>query len=251
MPLSPPRPPAHGWRDYLRLTRTATYGFVSALPLLVLYEVMIFVANRGTVYQVRVGAEVWIKHLLAMVGLTGLAALGVLVVAGGIVVVLLERRQHIPLRPRYLAALIAESGVYAILIAWLVARLVGLIFSLAPDGSLPDAPGTWTLLALSIGAGLYEELFFRVLLVGGLFLLFRRLGGRPVPAYAGAALLGALVFSAVHYVGPLGDPFTLASFTFRFLFGLALNAVFLLRGFGVAAWTHALYDVLVVAVFAG
>ncbi|MEM6619616.1 MAG: hypothetical protein AAF631_09965, partial [Pseudomonadota bacterium] len=35
-----------------------------------------------------------------------------------------------------------------------------------------------------------------------------------------------------------GDPFTRHVFTFRFLFGLALNAVFLWRGFALAAWTH-------------
>ena len=65
-------------------------------------------------------------------------------------------------------------------------------------------------------------------------------------AYIIAAVVGAVVFSAVHHIGAFGDPFTLPVFTFRFLFGLALNAVFLLRGFALAAWTHALYDVLVV-----
>ena len=58
--------------------------------------------------------------------------------------------------------------------------------------------------------------------------------------------MGALLFSAVHYIGALGDAFTLPSFMFRFLFGLALNVVFLVRGFGIAAWTHALYDVMIV-----
>ncbi len=47
-------------------------------------------------------------------------------------------------------------------------------------------------------------------------------------------------------MGPFGEPFTLSAFTFRFLFGLALNGVFLVRGFAVAAWAHAIYDVLVV-----
>jgi hypothetical protein len=70
-------------------------------------------------------------------------------------------------------------------------------------------------------------------------------------AYIIVALVGALLFSAVHYIGALGDAFTLSSFTFRFLFGLALNAVFLIRGFGVAAWTHALYDVMIVTGFLG
>jgi membrane protease YdiL (CAAX protease family) len=66
-------------------------------------------------------------------------------------------------------------------------------------------------------------------------------------AYAVAAVVGALLFSAVHYIGAFGDPFTLPSFTFRFLFGLALNGLYLVRGFGIAAWTHALYDVMVVS----
>ena len=72
-----------------------------------------------------------------------------------------------------------------------------------------------------------------------------------VTAYLIAAVVGAAIFSAVHYIGPLGDVFELPSFIFRFLFGLALNALFLVRGFGVAAWTHALYDILVVSKILG
>ena len=48
-----------------------------------------------------------------------------------------------------------------------------------------------------------------------------------------------------HYIGVLGDAFTLSSFTFRFLMGLALNLLFMVRGFGIAAMTHSLYDVYV------
>jgi membrane protease YdiL (CAAX protease family) len=83
-------------------------------------------------------------------------------------------------------------------------------------------------------------------LVGGLVWVLRRVtswteGGSTVAA----ALVGAVVFSAVHHTGPFGDPFTLPVFTFRFVFGLVLNALFLVRGFAVAAWTHALYNVMV------
>ena len=47
----------------------------------------------------------------------------------------------------------------------------------------------------------------------------------------------------------MGDLFTLNSFTYRFIFGLILNGLYLARGFGVAAWTHALYDVMVITFF--
>ena len=104
-----------------------------------------------------------------------------------------------------------------------------------------------TMLVLSIGAGLYEELIFRVVLVGGLILILNNFLGKRNLAYVIAAVIGAFVFSSVHYIGALGDPFTMASFTFRFLFWLVLYVIFLLRGFGVSAWTHAIYDILVVS----
>jgi membrane protease YdiL (CAAX protease family) len=230
------------WRTYHRATRSATYGFLSVLPLFALYETMIVLVNLDAVQQVRVSAGVLIKDLLAMTGASGGLVLALLVVGGGVAAYLLDRRRSIPLRTRYFVGLVGESAVYAVGVALVVSSLVGALFAAAP----PPEGALWTQLALSIGAGLYEELVFRVLLVGGLFLLFRVLLETPTQAYLLAALLGAALFSLVHYVGPLGDPFALPSFTFRFLFGLALNALFLARGFGVAAWTHALYDVLVV-----
>src|SRR5690606_37485911 len=161
-----------------------------------------------------------------------------------------ERRRRPPIRARFFGLIVAESLVYAVVLAFVVGGAVGLLVGVwaAPVNALAQVarlPLTLQL-ALSIGAGLYEELVFRVLLVGGLFLLARRFFPARWQAYLAAALVGAFLFSLVHYVGAFGDPFTLPSFTFRFLFGLALNGVFLLRGFAVAAWTHALYDVLVV-----
>lgn len=232
-------------QGYHRTTRSATYGFLASLPLLILYEAMMLFANLGEVAQVRVGAEIWSKQFLTLLGVRGAAALGAAVIVVGIGIAVYERRKHIPIRGRYFVWVILESAGYALLVAVLVSTVVGLLFAFSASGPLEaQRPGLFTMLALSIGAGLYEELIFRVILVGGLYLLIRTFYRDG--AYAAAALIGAIVFSAVHYTGALGDPFTLSSFTFRFLFGLALNVLFLWRGFAVAAWTHALYDVFVV-----
>jgi len=90
---------------------------------------------------------------------------------------------------------------------------------------------------------------FRVLLVGVLALAMRRLlGAGPLLAGSMASVAGALVFAAAHYVGAYGDAFTIQSFTFRAIAGLFFSALYVLRGFGIAAWTHALYDVMVLAI---
>ncbi|NNE69982.1 MAG: CPBP family intramembrane metalloprotease, partial [Rhodothermales bacterium] len=203
-----------------------------------------------------------IKQIIALVGDPGMFAIGLLVILTGLWVVHRDRKAGLKIRPKYFGWMLAESTAYAVVVAFIVSRLVGaLYYNVAPVTALAAAQVELPLskmLALSLGAGLYEELVFRVFLVGGLFWVFSRVrrrtkpvveGAAPprdIPAYLAAAILGAIVFSAVHYVGAYGDPFQLPSFTFRFLFGLALNALFLLRGFGIAAWTHAIYDVLVV-----
>ena len=248
-----------GPTSYLTVTKSATYGFLAALPLFVLYEGLILFANGDRISQIRVGADIWIKQILAMVGATGMISLGVAVLVIGISVFVVERKKKIPIKPTYLGWMIGESALYAVVLAFLISSIVGLIFSSALSIYVPaiiqdssvGQPGKMMMLVLSIGAGLYEELIFRVIMVGGIFWVLNKWLEKRNLAYVIAAVIGAFIFSAVHYVGPLGDAFALSSFTFRFLFGLALNVIFLVRGFGVAAWTHALYDVLVVSQLLG
>jgi hypothetical protein len=126
----------------------------------------------------------------------------------------------------------------------LTAQLLGraglLAIGAGPLDTLPVADR----LMLSLGAGLYEELLFRVLLVPVLAWAARATLGTSAAVASALAVLGsALIFSAFHYIGPSGDPFTLASFAFRAIAGVWFSAVFVWRGFGIAAWTHALYDI--------
>ena len=101
-------------------------------------------------------------------------------------------------------------------------------------------------LVMAAGAGFHEELIFRVLLFGGCFALLSRLPLWPKwAAIMAAAVTMALLFSAIHYIGPMSDTFQLTSFFFRFLAGLYLTAVYYLRGFAVAVYTHTIYDLIV------
>src|SRR5437667_58773 len=74
--------------------------------------------------------------------------------------------------------------------------------------------------------------------------LFVALAGNwgPVAAGVAATLGGAAIFSAFHYIGPYGDRLQLYSFLFRMIAGVFFSALYLVRGFGITAWTHALYD---------
>ncbi len=232
------------------LTRTATYGFLSALPLILLYEALIIVANGGRAGEIRVSSEVWLKEILASMGAQSMHVLAGIVIVIGFGIVIYERKKDIPIRLSYFIGMMIESMLYAVLVAMLVSEIVWRLFdpTAIQTGIIAQVEmgDLWTQIALSIGAGIYEELVFRVIVVGGVYLFLHALFGFKTLAYLIAAVSGAFLFSLVHYIGPLGDTFTLASFAFRFLFGLALNVLYLTRGFGVAAWTHALYDIMIV-----
>jgi hypothetical protein len=230
---------------YGGLTRTLTYSYLFVLPLFILYEVGMLFLSRGTGSQVRVGAEVLVRQFLALIGVDSTLWIGVLVLVVGAVIVGMERRRGIVIRPSYFAGMLGESLVYAVVVGMAVSTLVGAIFAAAPPLQIAGSTSLAEGLVLSLGAGLYEELLFRLVLVSAIFGLLRLLPISTAAGYTIAAVVGALIFSGAHYVGPLGYEFTLSSFAFRAIMGLALNGLFLIRGFGIAAMTHALYDVIV------
>lgn len=240
-------------KSYFELTRTLTYSLLFAAPLLLLYELGALLLAGMDPAALRNGADVLLRSLLAAGGMQGTAALTGLLIAIAIMLIVIERRRkRVPLRVTPFLGMAAESMVYAVLFGSVIGTMTSWLLG-AGGMRLAMAQGPLTSLGLhegivlSLGAGLYEELVFRVLLVGGLWAVFRSSGLTRRRAGIFSALLAAIIFSAFHYIGPYGDQWALASFTFRFLAGLAFSVLFLVRGFGITAWTHALYDVLIFA----
>lgn len=239
---------------YWRAAREARYALVFALPLFIFYQLLVLLQPVGPAGSWRNGADVLLQQLfIALAGSRGpLLFLIALNLAGGWLIVRDLRRHPGSLRPRYFGLMFLEAAVLAFVVGVAVGSLTTQLVRPPTGLAIAGVPAGATLstrMMLAIGAGLYEELLFRVLLVGALALLANKaLGWRPGVAGAVAAGVGALLFAAFHYIGPGGDHLELYSFVFRTIGGLFFSALFLLRGFGIAAWTHALYDILVMVV---
>lgn len=242
-------------------------------PLFLLYHV-------GIVFlDVRNGADFvtqWLMELakgdpLRYLGLT----LAVFVVFAGVFAYL--GRGQVFVRRKF-AQMAVEGAVYAFCMAVIGSRVVNAVFgppakaqltqllehplrSLPIAADHPVVAGPFVGFVMSLGAGFYEELMFRVILFGlGLKLLLRLFAGQKLGLFGPEqrrwslravvialtwAVVASAVFSGVHYVGALGDSFAMPSFVYRFVLGLVLTLIFVTRGFAVAVWTHALYDVWV------
>jgi hypothetical protein len=240
--------PGRALPGYWRAARAPRYSLLFALPLLVLYETLAALLPRSETGGVRNGADVMLKSLFVfLAGARGPLLFGVVLIG---VCVWLVRRDVVArgagLDGWMFGAMLVESVALAlafgVVVGVITARLLG-AFGVLAMGPM-DRLDVWTQLMVSLGAGLYEELLFRVILVSALAFVARRvLGWREWVAGAFATVLGAVIFSAFHYVGPYGDTLQLRSFVFRMVGGIFFSAIYLLRGFGIVAWTHALYDV--------
>lgn len=233
--------------SYWQASRAPRYSLLFALPLLVFYQTLAVLLAHGT-RSVRNGADVILQSLfVAVAGAWGPLLFMLCLIGVGLWLVVRDMRAHSArLHARVFAGMLAESVLLAAVCGVLVSSATSGVLGLLQTLALPPTRELdwWTRLMVSLGAGIYEELLFRVLLVGALATAARALlGWRPVPAGVAATLIGAVVFSAFHYIGPFGDRLQLYSFLFRLIAGLFFSTLYLLRGFGITAWTHALYDV--------
>jgi len=234
-------------RVYWVISRQPRYSVMFAFPLLLLYEALAAAMSGSAFAGVRNGADVLLKTLfVSLGGRAGVFAFGLLLLGVGAFVVVRDLRSHGgKLNSWVFGGMFAESVVYALLLGTVVSLLTawllqGPLYTFqAPVRQIPLG----TQLVVSLGAGLYEELLFRVLLVWALVALARQLGWSRPLAIGFGVVGSALIFSGFHYVGPLGDQLTLPSFTYRAVAGLLLSGLYVSRGFGIVAWTHALYDV--------
>ncbi|MHC4128602.1 MAG: CPBP family intramembrane glutamic endopeptidase [Planctomycetota bacterium] len=231
------------------------------LPLIVAYEVGLALVLRSSEGVLTNKAH---ETLLRFFDAFGLPASGGLFLGGAAIVVVLLVWHVLNRDPWRLD--LATPGFMALESLALTIPLIVLAVVIgsssaaaaAGGGALPtdlNAMSIWERVAISVGAGLYEELLFRMLLIALLHTLLVDVGKFSSATGAGIAIVvSALAFTVYH---PLVDPLepdagvSVRRVAFYFLAGLYFGAVFVVRGFGIVVGVHALYDILVVTTLFG
>lgn len=237
------------------------------LPLFIGYHL-------GVVFlPVRNAADVVTTQLQAVANYNLLAYFALTLAIGvGYVTPLLLAGRGKHLQPERFAWMGAEGIIYALLmrllsgyaVAYLIYAaqsydlgLVGLMSAAPALSSSVEIAGTSVEISerlagvvMSLGAGFYEEIVFRVVFYGlgaalVLFLFNVTSLASKLFFRVGWALVAALVFSGWHYIGDMGEAFDWMTFVFRAVCGLVFTLIYQFRGFAPAVWTHALYDLWV------
>lgn len=224
-------------------SRNLLTGVVLVFPLLLLYQVGVVL-----IYPMINGADFLTRFLFHNVGLSRSAYLGYTALVAGIfalLVLMFRKRQRIDLT--VFVPVLLESAIYALTMGSLIVFVMTRVFGINPRLAVGlGEEGPIGRVIMSLGAGFWEETTFRLGILSATAALCERvIGMRRFFALLIALGVSSFLFSAAHHIPPYGDPLHLGVFTFRLLAGVFFGLLFWFRGFAVAAYTHALYDIYV------
>ena len=217
------------------------------VPLFLIYEIGIILTSSDNLFAVRNGADALMRQILVSTldlstfGTNGLYLMGVVFFIGFITVYFLQRAfwDQISLNNDFLIVMFIESILWAIILFFLMSNAQILLMLTTGKILLQQV-------TLAVGAGIYEEMLFRVILIYVIssILGFIFLWGKKLKQVM-AMVIAAGIFSLFHFMGDFGDSFSFDIFMVRFLAGIVLGLLYFARGFGITATSHSIYDLIV------
>jgi Type II CAAX prenyl endopeptidase Rce1-like len=229
-------------RGYFARSELPLTSLVFILPLVIIYEIgtryLTTAAQAGLDQEIIAFRK--IQEFFALFGITG-RHLPAIAVVGILLACHIARRDAWTVDLFTLGGMVVESlllGLPLIGMSLLLARYFPLSAGYSP-GDVKDN------LIMSAGAGVYEELVFRLAMFPLLSLLLKdALRIRRAWSYLLVVLISAICFSAYHYLMPT-EHFRTRTFVFRTLAGIYFGVLFITRGFGVTAGSHTAYDIMI------
>lgn len=237
---------------YWDKTKRPLVNLFFVLPLLIVYELGVVLVGEASGYSVRSAADAWLRYTFASIGIESTWIVPGLVLAILVGWQLYCKDPWVLDLPALLGMSLESIGLGAalVVIGEVQYQLFSRLSAPATAAMLQDvARQPWFADTVAyLGAGIYEETIFRLMLVPAIIWFMSKLQPSPRLATTTAVIVSAVAFSAAHYIGPGAEAFDTFTFTFRMIAGLFFSTVFVLRGFGVAVGAHAAYDILVAVV---
>ncbi|MHB1425996.1 MAG: CPBP family intramembrane glutamic endopeptidase [Gemmataceae bacterium] len=231
--------------SYLRSTRHPWPCLLFVWPLVFAYESGVVVLGGPHPEHLRNGADNWLRVGLMRLGISWVWLPPAVLLA--LMAVWTWRRWQE--RPNevlaVLSGMVLESVAYSIGL-WAVSRALGPILEqFGIELSAASAEPAVGQVVTYLGAGIYEEALFRLILFSCLLRFLRMLDVNGIFAVVLASSASALFFSVAHHLGPYGQPYSNYLFLFRLIAGLYFAVLFQARGFGIAVGAHACYNLMV------
>lgn len=225
--------------DYMQQSRLPLQSLIFLVPIIITYEIGAYrylQSNAGGIYARRI-----IDDSLRWLGAGGYF-IPVLVLVTVLISIHIANKDKIKIRAGLYVGMTMESIGLAMPL---------LIIAMIWVGQPVVQEGDWKYdMIISLGAGIYEELVFRLIAIAVIHMIIVDILGASHRSGAVVAIIGsAVIFAMYHFTDE--NPFHKGRFAFYTLSGMYLALIYDVRGFGIAAATHAIYDVVAVAIARG
>jgi|FLOH01.1.fsa_nt_gi membrane protease YdiL (CAAX protease family) len=218
---------------YIKVSKSFQYSIILTAPLAVFYELSTLLLFSTQSYELRNTADIFIRDWINQIGLDAPFLISILFALLFIIMIGLgiQREEKYPIISKYFMFMILESIGLGIILYLLLMAINGALTMQMLNSDVATVQ-----LNLAIGAGIYEELIFRVILIPIIMMTFMRGFQFKKGMSVFLAIVGSsTIFSFFHL---LIEPFTLQAFMSRFLGGMFLSTVYVWRGYGITVYTH-------------
>tara|TARA_B100000579_G_C22844198_1_gene863410 strand:- start:683 stop:1417 length:735 start_codon:yes stop_codon:yes gene_type:complete len=232
-------------KDYFINTKNILVSLVFIAPFIIIYEFICFFYFRNENYQIRNSADVIIRDFFNLFGVFSDEIYSVTLLATLVLIYFVNRpniKNNI-ISYKFLLLMFFE-GVFLGLVLLLLLNDIS-VFSKIKYIYQTDLLLN---LYLCIGAGIWEEILFRLILFSFLYKSFQGLDKRKIfNPFILSLFLSSILFSLFHYIGYNGDVFLFNTFIIRMLGGILLGVIYYYRGFGISVMSHISYDFILVS----
>jgi len=229
---------------YVDYTKSIITSILFIFPFLFLYEFIAFFKFSNQSYQIRNTADIIIRDFIGLFT-DNVMFLYSVAIATIFIFIFISKFSEIK---KYKFNLKYISLMYLEGLSWGLVLIVFLngftYFNSTYQGIIVDD----YLLSFyfCVGAGIWEELLFRLICINFIFFLLKYFRFSTLLSLILSFTISSVFFSLFHYIGTMGDTFTIYSFIYRFLGGFYLSILYYYRGIGISMMTHFVYDFLLI-----
>ena len=231
---------------YTTLSQRPSYILAFLLPMIVYYEIALYTADKNIQIKAH-DALVRFFERFDMPPTQGLFL-------GGIAIITILAIKHImskdrwSIEPRVIFGMAFESIILTLPLLAIGSVLAGITAAMNP--SALQTLGLSERIAVSLGAGLYEEFLFRWLLITGVHTLVCNVFKQSNLAGITSGVIMSSITFAMYHDFPNFGTLGVVALLFYGIAGVYLSLIYVNRGFGIAAGTHAAYDIVATTLLA-
>ena len=231
---------------YLKYTNNLLTSSLFIFPFLIIYEFLAFFKFKNSTYQIRNTADIILRDIVGIFSSNVMLfySLLLLIIFLFFLIFKYEDIKKYKFNLPYISIMYIEGIIFGIILVFLLNGID--IFNF--NRTIVPSYDYSLLFYFCIGAAIWEEILFRLILINLFFFISKKLSINNNFSFIVSITFSSVLFSLFHYIGSLGDTFSMYSFIYRFVGGFYLSILYYYRGIGISMMSHFIYDFLLITI---